>query len=100
MAQVVGRKRVRLIAPYDAAYLYNHRHCFSQVDLDRIDYDRFPLFRNARVIDVVLNPGHCSSCPSAGGTTSPGLDISITMTFTNFVFDNDFHSFYNTYGGV
>ena len=29
-----------------------------------------------------------------------GLDITITMTFTNFVFDNDFYSFYSTYGEI
>jgi len=29
-----------------------------------------------------------------------GLEISITMTFTNFVFDNDFHSTYRTYQGI
>jgi hypothetical protein len=26
-----------------------------------------------------------------------GLEVSITMTFTNFVFDYDFHSFYQTF---
>ena len=29
-----------------------------------------------------------------------GLEVSITMTFTNFVFDNDFYSIYRTYGDI
>ncbi len=100
MAQVIGRKRVRLIAPYDQRYIYNHRHCFSQVDVENVDYDRFPLFRNARVIDVMLNPGQVLFLPIGWWHHVVGVDISITMTFTNFVFDNDFSSFYTTYNTI
>jgi hypothetical protein len=97
MAQVRGRKLIRLIAPYELADVYNHFHCFSQVDLERIDYERFPRFRNVKIIDVVLGPGDLFFLPVGWWHHVRGLDISITMTFTNFVFDNDFHSFYTTY---
>jgi hypothetical protein len=100
MAQVVGRKLVRLIAPQDTAFVYNHRHCYSQVDMTRIDYDRYPLFRNARVIDVTLSPGQVLFLPVGWWHHVTSLDISITVTFTSFVFENDFHSGYTTYGDV
>jgi hypothetical protein len=29
-----------------------------------------------------------------------GLEVSITMTFTNFAFDNDFYSMYTTYEDI
>ena len=91
---------MRLISPLDSPYVYNHRHCYSQVDLDNIDYDRFPLFRNVRVTDVVLNPGQVLFLPVGWWHHVTGMDVTITMTFTNFVFDNDFYSWYSTYGDV
>jgi cupin-like protein len=100
MAQVRGRKRVRLIAPYELARVYNNRHCYTQVDLDRVDYDRFPLFRDVTVTDVEIGPGDLLFLPVGWWHYVRGLEISITMTFTNFVFDNDFHSFYSTYDAI
>jgi hypothetical protein len=97
MAQVRGRKLVRLIAPYELPSLYNDRHCYSAVNLDKIDYDRFPLFRNVTVIDVEIGPGDLLFLPVGWWHHVRGLDTSITMTFTNFVFDNDFYSIYKTY---
>lgn len=97
MAQVRGRKLVRLIAPYELQNLYNNRHCYSAVNLDNIDYDQFPLFRNVTVIDVEIGPGDLLFLPVGWWHYVRGLETSITMTFTNFVFDNDFHSVYKTY---
>jgi hypothetical protein len=100
MAQVRGRKLVRLIAPYELPYLYNTRHCYSAVNLDNIDTEKYPLFRNVTVIDVVIGSGDLLFLPVGWWHYVRGLDISITMTFTNFVFDNDFHSFYKTYQDI
>ncbi len=100
MAQVRGRKLVRLIAPYELSDIYNLLHCYSQVDLDRIDYDKFPRFRNIQVIDLTIGPGDLFFLPVGWWHYVRGLDISITMTFTNFVFDNDFYSNYTTYAEI
>jgi hypothetical protein len=100
MAQVRGRKLVRLIAPHDLPYLYNNRHCYSPVNLDAVDHAKYPLFRNARVIDVTIGPGDLLFLPVGWWHYVRGLDISITMTFTNFVYDNDFYSFYETYQDI
>jgi ribosomal protein L16 Arg81 hydroxylase len=100
MAMVRGRKLVRLVAPYELVDLYNDRHCFSQVDLERIDYDAFPAFRNVKVIEVEIGPGDLLFVPVGWWHHVRGLEASITMTFTNFVFDNDFYSFYKTYEGI
>ena len=97
MAQVRGRKLVRLIAPYELPYVYNNRHCYSAVDLDKPDYERFPQFKDVTIIDVVIGPGDLLFLPVGWWHYVRGMDISITMTFTNFVFDNDFYSFYTTY---
>jgi hypothetical protein len=96
MAQVRGRKLIKLVAPYESQYVYNNKHCFSPVDLFNIDYDRFPLMREANVIDVEIGPGDLFFLPVGWWHAVKGLDISLTMTFTNFVFPNDFYSFYET----
>ncbi|HEY7310262.1 MAG TPA: cupin-like domain-containing protein [Gemmataceae bacterium] len=100
MAMVRGRKLVRLIAPYELPDLYNHRHCFSRVDLDRVDYERFPRFRNVTVLDVVLGKGDLFFLPVGWWHYVGGLDVTVTMTFTNFVFDNGFYDSYSTYGEI
>jgi hypothetical protein len=100
MAQVRGRKLVRLIAPYELPDVYNTRHCYSAVDLDAVDLDRFPLFRNVTVMDVTIGPGDLLFLPIGWWHYVRGLDVSITMTFTNFLFDNDFSSFYTTFGEI
>ena len=100
MAQVRGRKLVRLVPPYELQNLYNNRHCYSAVNLDKIDYDQFPLFRNVTVIDVEIGPGDLLFLPVGWWHYVRGLDTSITMTFTNFVFDNDFYSIYKTYQDI
>ncbi len=97
MAQVRGRKQIKLISPNFLPCIYNHRHCYSQVDLDKIDYDRYPLFRNVRVIDFVLEPGELFFLPVGWWHYVRGLDVTITMTFTNFLNHNDFSSSYQTY---
>jgi hypothetical protein len=100
MAQVRGRKHIKLIAPCELADVYNYRHCYTHIDLEQIDYARFPQFRNVKVIDLTIGPGDLFFLPVGWWHHVRGLDVSITMTFTNFVFDNDFYSFYTTYQDI
>lgn len=100
MAQVYGRKLVKLIPSCDLPYVYNDQHCYSQVDMGAIDETRFPDMRHARVIDCMIEPGDLLFLPVGWWHYVKGLDISITVTFTNFLFNNDFHSFYSTYREV
>jgi hypothetical protein len=100
MAQVRGRKRVKLIAPHDAAHVYNNRHCYSPVDPEKPNLEQFPRFAEANVIDLVIGPGDLFFLPVGWWHHVRGLEISITMTFTNFVYDNDFFSYYTTYNEI
>jgi hypothetical protein len=94
MAQVRGSKRVRLIAPYELPRLYNDRHCYSLVDLTRPDLAKFPLFKDVTVIDVEIGPRDLLFLPVGWWHFVQSLSTSITITFTNFVYGNDFFSFY------
>jgi hypothetical protein len=100
MAQVRGRKCVKIIAPNESADVYNNRHCYSPVDPEKPDLEKFPRFANVKVIDVIIGPGDLFFLPVGWWHHVRGLEISITMTFTNFVYDNDFFSFYTTYNDI
>lgn len=88
MAQVSGRKLVKLIPPSQTHLVYNHRTVFSRVDCENPDFNRFPLFRNANVITGILNPGQVLFLPNGWWHYVRALDVSLTVTFTNFVFPN------------
>ncbi|RYF75263.1 MAG: cupin-like domain-containing protein [Comamonadaceae bacterium] len=97
MAQIMGRKRVRLVDSLQAARVYNTLHVYSDVDLENVDYARFPAMRDVTVLECDLAPGELLFIPVGWWHHVRGLDISVTVTFVNFVFDNDFSSMYSTY---
>jgi Cupin-like domain len=97
MAQVIGRKHIKLIPLHDTPHVANHLHCYSQVDGGAIDYSRFPSMRDAQVIECTLAPGELLFLPIGWWHYVEGLDASVTMTFTNFLQRNDFARNYDTY---
>lgn len=90
MAQVRGRKRVKLISPNDLEFVYNDVGVYSKVDCEHADLARWPQFRNATIIDVVLAPGEVLFLPVGWWHHARALDVSITISFTNFVFANHY----------
>ncbi len=97
IAQVVGRKRVRMAPASEVGKLYNERHVFSEIpDLDAptADPDHFPRLAGLRVYDVVLKPGEVLFMPVAWWHQVKSLDFSVTVTFTNFRWRNDLHATY------
>ena len=97
MMQVRGRKRVKMIAPDYLPYIYNELHCYSSVDPENVDRDRYPLFDNVRVIDVTIGPGDILFLPVGWWHHVRGLDPTITITCTNFRGINRFTDHYHTY---
>jgi hypothetical protein len=97
MAQVMGRKRVKLIPTWDTPFVYNHVHCYSMVDGREIDFERFPAMRHAQVIECVLEPGELLFVPIGWWHFVEGMDPSAMMSFTNFRSFNDFVSDYTSY---
>jgi ribosomal protein L16 Arg81 hydroxylase len=87
--QVVGRKRFQLISPLESPYLYNSVSVYSDVDILEPDIVRFPLFAHAHPIELVLEPGETLFVPVGWWHHVESLDLSISVSFTNFVFEND-----------
>lgn len=98
MAQVLGRKRITLADARTLPHIYNHLHVFSNVDLAVVDAQRFPNMRNVEILSVDIGPGDLLFLPVGWWHQVEALDISITMTFTNFQADNEFSSFYRSNG--
>jgi len=90
MAQVAGRKRVKLISPDDIDLVYNHRGVYSLVDCGNPDFERFPRLREADILDVELAPGEVLFLPVGWWHYVRALDASITITFNNFRYPNEF----------
>ena len=97
MAQVMGRKRVKLVPMSDTPHMYNHLHCYSQVDGSAIDVARFPDSQQANLIECTIGPGDLLFLPIGWWHYVEGLEASVTMTYTNFVVRNDFCNTYDTY---
>lgn len=98
MSQVLGRKVVRLISPANWPLLYNDFHRYSAVDLNHIDLERFPLFKRAHIEEIELSPGELLFVPVGWWHHETSLDVSVTLTFTNFRWQNDFTPYYRSYG--
>ncbi len=83
--QVVGRKRFTLIAPEDARYCAVRGWRWFDVDPEKPDLKRYPDYKNARPVEVVLNPGELLYLPPNTLHHVRSLDVSIS-------FNIDFHT--------
>ncbi|MGH7140934.1 MAG: cupin-like domain-containing protein, partial [Pirellulales bacterium] len=90
MAQVRGQKRVKLISANDAEFLYNDIGVFSPVDCEAPDLARWPQFANVEIHELVLAPGEVLFIPVGWWHHVRALDVSITVSFTNFAFANHY----------
>jgi hypothetical protein len=97
IAQLVGRKRLRVLPASEVGRVYNSIHVFSDVpDLDDplLDPARYPRLDGAHVYDVVLEPGEILFMPFAWWHQVMALDFSVTVTYTNFRWPNDPYATY------
>ena len=87
VSQLYGQKEFFIYSPEQTAYLYPKADApnQSQVDIHKPDYDRFPLFKQADPIRVMVEPGETIFVPSGWWHTTlmPGPSISITWNLGN-----------------
>ena len=97
IAQIVGRKRLKILPAAEVGKIYNTTHVFSDIpDVEdpAIDWTRHPRLATARVYEVELQPGEIIFMPLAWWHQVRALDFSVTATFTNFLWPNDGHETY------
>lgn len=91
VAQVYGRKRFILISSQHLSNVYNHHGVYSEVDAGSPDFTRFPRYQQAKRIEVILEPGEALFLPVGWWHYVEALDISMTLSFTNFPFPNRYN---------
>jgi hypothetical protein len=89
--QIVGRKRWRFISPLQTTKLYNHDGVFSPIDVDKPDLVRYPLFAQARVLEVIVEPGETVFLPLAWWHQVTSLDVSLSFSYSNLAVPNQFN---------
>lgn len=90
LTQVRGSKRVRLVPALEAHRVYNDVAVYSPVDPERPDLERFPQFTDATTMTVTLGAGEALFIPVGWWHHVRSLEVSISVSFTNFRFPNSF----------
>jgi hypothetical protein len=87
LAQIVGKKRVQYYSPDQAAYLYPHKNYNTYqpcwVDPSAPDWVKYPLFKSAEPIEVILSPGEVLINPAGWFhcvyTLGPTMSVSFIV---------------------
>lgn len=87
---IVGRKRWRFISPLETPRLYNYSGVFSPVDLDNVDWKRYPAFAGVKVLEVIVEPGETIFLPLGWWHQVTSLDICLSFSFSNLAFPNTY----------
>jgi hypothetical protein len=82
-AQVWGRKRIMLAPPHHEPFLYvreaNPVLFGSPVDAEAPDFERYPLARQATLIEVVMQPGEMLYVPAGWYHQVHALEFSLSV---------------------
>jgi Cupin-like domain len=87
--QVYGEKQFVLAPPEATPFMYNDVGVFSKVDYFG-DHSMYPLFDKVPLIVDTLNPREALFIPVGWWHAIRAKSTSISLSFTNFVQDNDF----------
>jgi hypothetical protein len=95
ITEIYGDKEFFLYSPEDTKYVYPKPDTIniSQIeDIGNPDFEKFPLFRNARPLRVVLKPGETIYIPSRWWHTARVVTPSISVC-TNMLDSSNWHGF-------
>lgn len=87
LVQVMGRKRIFMVPSWEVRRMKNFDHCFSdRSPADwQADGDLPPL------LECTIGPGDALFLPIGWWHHVESLEVSATLTFTNFAADNEFY---------
>lgn len=95
LVQITGSKQVILVPSTEVPLLYNDQHVFSLVqDLEAADIEEFPNLRLLHGHRVELKAGEALFIPLGWWHQIVACDFSVSITYTNFRWRNDFYEGY------
>lgn len=97
LLQVRGRKRVTLAPSWDTPLMRNFVHCYSGWESPE-NIAALPEAERPTLIRCTIEPGQALFIPVGWWHHVIGLEMTIGLSFTNFIRDNDFISGYSSYG--
>ncbi len=89
--QIYGRKKFIVFGPDQTPYLYLKPRNFSEVNVEKPDLEKFPLFKQAKATTFILEPGEFLFVPSKWWHTTKMLTPSITLSL-NVVNDSNWNA--------
>jgi hypothetical protein len=85
LMQVRGRKEITFFSPDDSEYLYPSTRSggthLSEIDLEKIDVERFPLFKKTTPFHCIIEPGDVLYIPPLWWHHVRSLDMSISVNY-------------------
>lgn len=90
LVQIYGRKKITLIPALQVPWLYNDKGVFSAADFPNFDVQRHPHMQNITPVEVTIGPGESLFIPIGWWHGVEALDVSISISFTNFNAPNQF----------
>ncbi len=95
LVQITGTKHVLMVPPEETPRLHNDKHVFSEIqDLENVDPQCFAEVADLQVFRAELGPGEALFIPLGWWHQIVAEDFSVSMTFTNFRWRNDFYTTY------
>jgi hypothetical protein len=88
LAQILGRKEVFLIPPFESQRVYAAGKFYSPVNCQQPDLQRFPEFAAVKIARLTLEPGEVLFLPAGWWHQVASLDLAISLSFENFAFGN------------
>jgi hypothetical protein len=81
--QIFGRKRCFLISPMQSSTVYEYPGIIhkSRVDPEAPDFQRFPKFREAAIVEATIGPGEALFIPRTWWHAVRSLDPSISVNY-------------------
>lgn len=90
LVQVLGRKHVQMVPSWEVGRMRNGVHCFSARDPAEWDAADPAHGGLPPKLECEIGPGDALFLPIGWWHHVEALDVSISMSFTNFAADNDF----------
>jgi hypothetical protein len=99
LVQLMGRKRITLASPAQTPRMRNHCHCYSEFGQDAA-CSGAEVEDKPHLLQCELGSGELIFLPIGWWHHVEALDLSASLTLTNFEGPNDFHKSYTSFDAL